>query len=71
VELDAPGLLTRLRRTALRVLDLVEAVRRDPFRGPGKPKPLKYLGAGVWLRWLTQEHRMVCLVSEWAKSESD
>jgi toxin YoeB len=51
------------RRTALRVLDLVEAVLRDPFRGLGKPEPLKYLGAGVWSRRLTQEHRLVYLVS--------
>lgn len=25
------------RSTAIRVLDLVEAVMRDPFEGPGKP----------------------------------
>ena len=51
------------RRTALRVLALVEAILRDPFRGLGKPEPLKYLGAGVWSRRLTQEHRIVYLVS--------
>jgi toxin YoeB len=51
------------RRTALRVLDLVEAVLRDPFSGIGKPEPLKYLGAGVWSRRITQEHRLVYVVS--------
>ena len=51
------------RRTALRVLALVEAMLRDPFRGLGKPEPLEYLGAGVWSRRLTQEHRLVYLVS--------
>ena len=51
------------RRTALRVLALVEAILRDPFRGLGKPEPLKYLGPGVWSRRLTQEHRLVYLVS--------
>ena len=51
------------RRTALRVLALVEAILRDPLRGLGKPEPLKYLGAGVWSRRLTQEHRLVYLVS--------
>ena len=51
------------RRTALRALNLVEAILRDPFRGLGKPEPLKYLGAGVWSRRLTQEHRLVYLVS--------
>ena len=28
------------RRKALRVLELIEEVRRDPFRGKGKPEPL-------------------------------
>ena len=50
------------RRVALRVLDLVEAIVRDPFKGIGKPEPLKYLGAGVWSRRLTQEHRVVYVV---------
>jgi toxin YoeB len=51
------------RQIALRLLDLVEAVRRDPFGGIGKPEPLKYLGAGVWSRRLTQEHRIVYRVT--------
>ena len=50
------------RKTALRCLDLVEAVLRDPFEGMGKPEPLKYLGADVWSRRVTQEHRLVYLV---------
>ena len=52
------------RKTALRVLTLVEAVLRDPFQGIGKPEPLKHLDANVWSRRLTQEHRIVYLVSE-------
>ena len=55
--------VTTDRRVALRALDLVEAVLRDPFLGLGKPEPLKYLGADVWSRRLTQEHRLVYLVS--------
>ena len=50
------------RRVALRALDLVEAILRDPFQGIGKPEPLKYLAAGIWSRRLTQEHRIVYLV---------
>jgi toxin YoeB len=50
------------RRTALRVLALVEAIMREPFSGVGKPEPLKYLGADVWSRRITQEHRLVYLV---------
>ena len=52
------------RKIALRVLDLVEAIVRDPFRGIGKPEPLKYLAPGAWSRRLTQEHRVVYLVRE-------
>jgi toxin YoeB len=52
------------RKTALRVLGLVEAVLRDPFNGVGKPVPLKYLAPGVWSRRLTQEHRLVYLVRD-------
>lgn len=52
------------RKVALRVLDLVEAVLREPFSGVGKPEPLKYLGAGVWSRRVTEEHRLVYVVQE-------
>ena len=52
------------RGVAVRVLDLVEAVMRDPFEGPGKPEPLKYVLAGCWSRRVTQEHRLVCRVAD-------
>ena len=52
------------RKVALRAFDLIESVMRDPFVGIGKPEPLKYLLAGTWSRRLTQEHRIVYLVSE-------
>ncbi len=50
------------RRVALKILDLVDAVLRDPFEGIGKPEPLKYEAAGAWSRRITQEHRLVYLV---------
>ena len=50
------------RRAARRLLDLVEAALKEPFSGIGKPEPLKYLGADIWSRRLTQEHRCVYLV---------
>jgi toxin YoeB len=52
------------RSTALRVLDLVEAVMRDPFQGLGKPEPLRYVLAGCWSRRTTQEHRLVYRVAD-------
>jgi toxin YoeB len=51
------------RNVAVRVLDLVEAVMREPFEGPGKPEPLKYVLAGCWSRRVTQEHRLVYRVT--------
>ena len=52
------------RGVAVRVLDLlVDAVMRDPFKGPGKPEPLKYVLAGCWSRRVTQEHRLVYRVA--------
>lgn len=51
------------RKTALRALELVEAILRDPFEGIGKPEPLRYLAAGAWSRRLTREHRIVYLVA--------
>jgi toxin YoeB len=50
------------RRTAIRLLEHVEAIVRDPFVGIGKPEPLRHLGADLWSRRLTQEHRIVYLI---------
>lgn len=50
------------RKVALRVFALIEATLRDPFKGIGKPEPLKYLAPNTWSRRLTQEHRVVYLV---------
>ena len=52
------------RGVAVRVLDLMEAAMRDPFEGPGKPEPLKYVLAGCWSRRVTQEHRLVYRVTD-------
>lgn len=45
--------------TAKRVLRLIESARRDPFRGPGKPEPLKHLGNDMWSRRVTKADRFV------------
>ena len=51
------------RKTALRVLELVEDTLRDPFHGIGKPEALRYVLQGCWSRRITQEHRLVYRVS--------
>ena len=42
-----------------RINELIEATKRDPFSGIGKPEPLKHALAGFWSRRITDEHRMV------------
>ncbi len=38
---------------------LIEECRRDPFRGTGKPEPLRKNLSGWWSRRITGEHRLV------------
>jgi toxin YoeB len=52
------------RNIALKILELIEAIQRNPFSGIGKPEPLKYLAPGTWSRRITQEHRLVYLVRD-------
>jgi toxin YoeB len=52
------------RKLAVRLLEMVQAIMRDPFIGIGKPEPLKKLGANVWSRRLTDEHRIVYVIRD-------
>jgi toxin YoeB len=47
------------RQILRRVNGLIRDVRRDPFKGIGKPEPLKFAQAGWWSRRITGEHRFV------------
>ena len=47
------------RKIALRIFELMKAARRDPFRGIGKPEPLKHLGSDIWSRRVTAGDRLV------------
>jgi toxin YoeB len=46
-----------------RVNTLIKEAMRDPFRGTGKPEPLKGDLSGWWSRRITGEHRLVYRVS--------
>ena len=61
---DSKYWLKNDRKTALRVIKLIEDILRDPFAGIGKPEPLKYLAPGTWSRRITQEHRIVYMVRD-------
>ena len=52
------------RKIALKIFELIEAIMRDPFKGIGKPEPLRYLALNTWSRRITQEHRIVYLVTK-------
>jgi toxin YoeB len=52
------------RKAALRIIELINAVSRDPFKGAGKPEPLKHDFKGCWSRRITREHRLVYKVYE-------
>lgn len=49
--------------TQHKINDLIKEIRRDPFRGKGKPEPLKGNLAGYWSRRITDEHRLVYRIS--------
>jgi len=59
------------RKTALKLLKLIEAVMRDPRQGIGKPEPLKHLGSGYYSRRITQEHRLVYRVRSLAREAGE
>ncbi len=46
-----------------RIKDLIKSIRQNPFKGIGKPEPLRYDLKGYWSRRITGEHRIVYKVS--------
>lgn len=47
-------------KTYARIIELLKDMKGDPFRGIGKPEPLKYVGK--WSRRITKEHRLIYTV---------
>ena len=47
------------RQIVRRINALIENIRRSPFKGIGKPEPLKNRLAGYWSRRIDSEHRLV------------
>jgi toxin YoeB len=52
------------RNKALRIINLIRDVQRDPFRGIGKPEPLKHELKGCWSRRIDREHRIIYQVTD-------
>ncbi|MDJ0593394.1 MAG: Txe/YoeB family addiction module toxin [Pleurocapsa sp. MO_226.B13] len=51
-------------KKAAKILDMVTAVMQDPFKGIGKPEPLKYMDANLWSRRIDLEHRFIYKVGK-------
>ncbi|HEY9647772.1 MAG TPA: Txe/YoeB family addiction module toxin [Chroococcidiopsis sp.] len=47
-----------------KIVKLIDDILRNPFKGLGKPEPLKYELKGCWSRRITDEHRLVYQVTE-------
>ena len=51
------------RQTLKRIHQLIKDIQRDPYRGIGKPEPLRHALQGYWSRRITGEHRIVYRIS--------
>ena len=61
---DLAWWIAKDRKTALKIVKLIEDIRRDPFTGLGQPEPLKHELSGCWSRRIHREHRLVYEVEE-------
>ena len=43
---------------------LIKDIKRHPFKGLGKPEPLKHALQGWWSRRITGEHRLVYRITD-------
>jgi toxin YoeB len=47
-----------------KILELIRNIHSTPFKGIGKPEPLKFRKSGYWSRRITDEHRLVYKVDD-------
>ncbi len=47
-----------------KIAKLFESISKTPFKGIGKPEPLKHNLKGYWSRRITDEHRLVYTVEK-------
>ena len=52
------------KRIMKRITALLADIQQHPFKGIGKPEPLRGNLQGMWSRRITDEHRMVYSVSD-------
>ena len=49
----------RDQKVLARIHELIRSIQRDPFKGIGKPEPVRQNLKGYWSRRITKEHRLV------------
>ncbi|MBM2814860.1 MAG: putative addiction module toxin, Txe/YoeB [Ignavibacteria bacterium] len=47
------------RKKVLKIFKLIKDIEKTPFKGLGKPEPLKESFAGSWSRRIDEEHRLI------------
>ena len=47
----------------IKIKELLKSIKESPFKGIGKPEPLKHGLKGFWSRRITQEHRLIYKIS--------
>lgn len=47
------------KKTLKRINRLIDDTKRDPFKGVGKPEPLRENLSGFWSRRIDETHRLV------------
>ncbi len=50
--------------TLKKIAKLTKAIIENPYKGVGKPEPLKYNLASKWSRRITKEHRYIYLIKD-------
>ncbi|WP_027370352.1 Txe/YoeB family addiction module toxin [Desulfovermiculus halophilus] len=61
---DLAWFMSRDPKLAKKVVALIQEVKRSPFKGRGKPEPLRHELSGCWSRRINKEHRLVYQVTE-------
>ena len=47
-----------------RINEFIKVIQRDPYKGIGKPEPLRQNLKGYWSRRITREHRLIYRIVE-------
>lgn len=50
-------------KLAFKIFELITDIQNDPFKGLGKPEPLKGNYSGFWSRRINNEHRLIYSVT--------